>query len=633
MPKPGHGIKPLLTTRIPASIITMAVAAKLAGGRAGYVETFRCAATRWQLTIKGEQADGWARTREDLYTMWHEISQQASRPGVTFLFVHDLQRVARLTNMLHWLPELAWSLDALSLNPGAPWMVFRRRGSTLKVVDLMSIWPTSIDKIGGYFGLSQRNLPGDNAQPLEWIAYVRRDLGIVNEAVDQYLAWIVREDLGSLAVTGNGQAWTAFRRQFMDIGILVHHDEDLLEMERRAMWAGRCEAYWHGSLQRQVVDEWDFSNAHNSIARDEDLPVFPHAPIDPDKPLEKYLADKAYHVLAEIEVETSVPCLPTMSGGHIVWPVGVFRTVVWSPELRIALDTCRSVRVIRGWQYRSAPALRRWADWVFSQLAADDDAVPAPFKDLVKRWGNTLIGRFAMRYPQWEKLGRASVSDVYCTPCVDVATGDEYMLMQVGYEMWQQNGMAVPNNSAPMVTGYVMSVMRAKMWHLSKAMPYEALLYMDTDSLLVTDRWRTWMEMLAQSKEGQGLRLKRSWEGMNIYGPRQLVTGDAVRIAGLPKTAHRLSRHAWEGETVESLQQAMAARSADAVRITPRQWEIEGVDTRRSGPAVGWTYPFVVGNASGLDAVGSGFGIIAGRDRINLSPAGDHIPDDTPLTR
>lgn len=632
MVKPGHGIKPLLTSRTPASLITLAVVARLWGDRMGHKETFRCAAVRWQTYLKETLNQEGTRTRFDLQELWRDISREAARPGVTFMFVHDLQRVARLANMLHWLPELGWSLDALSLNPGAPWMVFRRKGATLKVVDLMSIWPTSIDKIGVYFGQTQLERPTDDAQPLRWLAYARRDLAIVSTAVDGYLDWIRREELGSLAVTGNGQAWSAFRRQFMDIGILVHHDEELLAMERRAMWTGRCEAYWHGSLQRQIVDEWDFSNAHNSIARDENMPVFPHAPIDPSKPLEDYLADNRYRVLAEIEVETSVPCLPTMSGGHIVWPTGVFRTTVWTPELRVALDSCRSVRVIRGHQYRCAPALRRWADWVFSQLEADDDTVPAWRKDLVKRWGNTLIGRFAMRYPQWEKLGRASVSDVYCTPCVDVQTGDEYMLMQVGFEVWQQNGMAVPNNSAPMVTGYVMSVMRAKMWYLSRALPPEALLYMDTDSLLVTDRWRTRMEGLSQTDTGQGLRLKRSWEGMNIYGPRQIVTGDAVRIAGLPKTAHRLSRHAWEGETVESLQQAMAARSADAVRITPRQWEIEGVDTRRSGPAVGWTYPFVVGGGGQLQPDRPRFGVSPVGDSNDLGLPGDYLPDDDTLT-
>jgi hypothetical protein len=570
----------------------MAAQVVLGGDQRGYTESWHMASAR--LTRRYGQPE----QASEVYTavepglLWDKVTTHCGIAGLTFLFTHDLQQVARITRMLHILPSLGWHLDALSLNPGAPWMVFRRRGATLKVFDLMSVWPTTIERIGQYFGLARKDRPADDAPYLSWVAHGKADLTILTTAVDAYTDWIRTNELGSLAITGNGQAWSAFRRRFMPYGILVHQEEELLAMERRAMWTGRCEAYWHGSLLRQVVDEWDFSNAHNSIAATHDVPTFPHAPIDPTIPLGAYLADSRYHVLAEIEVDTDIPVLPAFDNGHIVWPTGVFSTILWGPELRIALDVCRSVRPIRGWQYRCAPALQGWAQWVFSQLAADDTAVPAHIKDLVKRWGNTLVGRFAMRYPQWTKLGDSPTSDVYATPCVDVDTGEEYTMMQVGHALWQQTGLASPKNSAPMVTGYVMSAMRSKLWTLMDSLPPQALLYVDTDSLLVTDKWRHEMEALARTPAGEGLRLKRSWEGMNIYGPRQLVTGKSVRIAGLPKTANRVDRHEWEGETIESLQQAMASRSAELVRITPKQWRIEGTDTRRNGPDVGWTWPF-----------------------------------------
>lgn len=592
MSKPGWGIKPLTTTRIPGSVLVVATQVNLSGDRREYTEFWRMATVRATRDYGKPGQRHQESTTDDPKVLWGKVTAHCGSDGMTFLFMHDLQQAARITSMLHLLPELGWQLDALSLNPGAPWMVWRRKRATLKVVDLMSIWPTTIERIGQFFGLARKENPGDGAPYLSWVAYGRSELTILTTAVDSYIDWIRTNDLGTLSITGNGQAWCAFRRRFMPYGILVHHEADLLALERRAMWTGRCEAFWHGSLLRQVVDEWDFTNAHNGIALEEDMPTFPHGPIDPALPLEMYLKDDRYHVLAEVEVETDVPCVPVLSGGHIVWPTGVFRTVLWSPELRIALESCRAVRHVSGWIYRRAPALQGWASWVACQLGAPDDAVPAWVKDIVKRWSNTLIGRFAMRYPQWLKLGDSSTFDVFASPCVDAQSGDEYLLMQVGHRMWQQTGLATPKNSAPMVTGYVMSAMRAKLWRLMRALPTEALLYVDTDSLLVTDRWRREMERLANTEAGKGLRLKRSWEGMNIYGPRQLVTGKSVRIAGLPKTASRIARHEWEGETIESLQQAMASRSAELVRITPRQWRIEGTDTRRQGPEVGWTQPF-----------------------------------------
>lgn len=580
-------------------MMSLSVTTRLTGDRSGYVESFRWASLQLHRAdaINGSSLNRTA--HDDLEVLWTRVHVKARGRGMTFLWCHDLSRTARITNLFYWLPYLGWTLDALSLNPGAPWLVWRRKGDTLKIADVMSIWPTSLDKIGQYFGLALKPPLDDDAPDLAWISFVHWNNWILYTAIECYVDWIRREDLGSLSVTGNGQAWSAFRRRFMAYGILVHHDEEILAMERRAMWTGRCEAFWHGALLRQVVDEWDFSNAHTSIARDHDMPVFPHGPLDPGKPLEQYLADDHYHILAEVEIDTDTPCAPAMVGDHIVWPTGVFTTTLWSPELRIALECGNAVRVRRGWLYRRAPALRGWADWVFAQLAADDTTVPAWRKDLIKRWGNVLVGRFAMRYPEWAKVGHSPVTDVHYTPCTDAQTGEEFFLMQVGHELWAQTGQRSPNNTAPMITGYVMSVMRAKLWKLMCHMAPEELLYVDTDSLMVTDMWRRHLTELSQTEAGQGLRLKRSWDGFAIYGPRQIVTGESVRISGLPKTAVRTGRHEWEGETTESLTAAMAGRSADQVRITPKRWEVSGTDTRRNGPAIGWTWPIEIGREGG----------------------------------
>lgn len=597
MPRPGWDIKPLTTTRLPQSRVVLSAQAALGGDRAGYTETWRCAALRTQVLDDNVVLREESRTFFSDAVMWDHIHDHARGKGLTFLWVYDLSWTARVTRIFDHLPRLGWRLTALSLNPGAPWMAWRRHDAVLKVVDVFSIWPHPLDKIGQWFGRGRAARPLGHAADLVALKAARMDLEILTTAVDTYLAWIEREQLGTLAVTGNGQAWSAFRRRFMDHGILVHHDEALHAMERRAMWAGRAEAFWRGSWLDQPVDEWDFSNAYSNIAATHDMPVFPHGPADPRRSVADYLAEDRYHLLAEVEVNVSKPVVPMERGGAILWPVGRFRTVLWSPEIRAVLDSGGDCRLISGWLYRRAPALRWWAHWILALMAGDDDDCPAWLKDIAKRWGNVLVGRFAMRYPKWELIGVSPHSDVYCTPCFDLDTEDDFLLMQVGHDIWQQVGLTSPNNSAPAITGYVMSALRAKLWQLIDVMPEQTLLYVDTDSLLVTDMWRGFMRQLSESVPGQGLRLKRTWQGMAIYGPRQLVTGDQARVSGLPKAAQRTGRHDWEGETTESLTAAMAGRSAGAVRITPRQWHIEGTDTRRAGTGFGWTHPFHVDQA------------------------------------
>lgn len=590
----GYGIKPLTTTRIPGDHIILAARARLSGDRGTYRESWRVASTTYAHTVNATPNRTQTRTHWTAEGLWIQVDAWTGRKGLTFMWTYDLSWTARVTNLLGHLPRMGWRLDALSLNPGAPWMVFRRGDATLKVVDLKSIWPHTLERIAQWFGLGIPTAPTDTSADAYWLHVITADRTAMETATYSYLRWIQENELGSLAVTGNTQAFNAFRRRFMAEGILVHNDPELYELERAAMWTGRAEAYWHGSVLRQNVDEWDFSSAYTNLCATEPVPVFPQGSINPKEDLTDVMPGNGEAILAEVEVETDVPSIPVRVGGQILWPIGSFRTVLWTPELRVALDTCRSVRLIRGERYRTAYALYHWGQWILAQLGAEDEVIPAWLKDILKRWGNILVGRFGMRYPQWSKVGHSEVSDVYMSPGWDLDSGDEWALMQVGHEMWLQTGTATPRYSAPMITGYVMSLMRAKLWRLIEAMPPQSLLYVDTDAVLTTDRFRRDMASLASWEMFAGLRLKRSWHGMAIYGPRQLVTGESVRVAGIPKSANRTDRHDFEGEVTESFEQAIATRSTDAVRLTTRQWHVEGTDPRRRSDGYGWTWPHTV---------------------------------------
>lgn len=588
----NHYIRPLTQTAIPKSHMVIAACSMLGGDRSGYRQTWRLAS----LYVRRETDRGAIthsrRTCVSQVALWQAINKHANGSGLSFLWTHDLQWTARVTEMLRWLPTLGWQLDAFALNPGASWMVWRRGKHTLKVVDTLSVWPHSIDRLGQWFGLGRKDTPPHGAPDTKWLTHVTRDRDILVTAVEAYLDWIAANDLGTLAVTGNAQAWKAFRRRFLVFGISVHHDRDLRPLERRAMWTGRAEAHWRGSLLREVVDEWDFSMAHNEIARTHLLPVIPNVPLDARQDLRVWLAEPRYTVLAEVDVETGVPCVPALSGDTIVWPTGRFRTVLWGPELSLALDQCQSVRLVRGWSYRCEPVLAGWAEWVRTLMGAPDDVVPAWQKDIHKRWSNTLVGRFGMRYPRWVKVGRAPQSTVSVATLNDGTGADLGSLVQIGHDLWEEAGWTEPRDAAPMITGYVMSAMRAKLWRLMCAMPPQALLYVDTDSVLTLDAHRGAMQRLARRPEFAGLRLKRSWDGLSIYGPRQLVTGAEVRVSGLPKSAQRLGRTEFGGEVTESLLEALKAGHPGAVHSVARQWEIAGVDTRRAGTGFGWTRPF-----------------------------------------
>jgi hypothetical protein len=594
-----YPVKPLKSTRLPQSTIVLSVTASLDGDRTGYTERWRTGCASFARTA-GRKRHG---RHETMYghpsQMWDDITQWCGYRGLVFAWTHDLSRTARLSAMFIHMPSLGWKLDGFSLNPGASWTVWRRKESTLKLCDVTSIWPVALDRVAQLFGMARHDTPQQSSHHMAWEAHARRDARIIRTAVDAYADWVRADDLGSLAVTGNGQAWRAFRRRFMTSGVLIHNDSEAREAERRAMWTGRCEAWWRGTIDFAVVHEWDLTAAYTNIVRESQVPVLLHGRTVDGAPIDRYLHDRRYELLAEVDVETEAPVVPALQAGHIVWPVGRFPTVLWGPELRTAVDSGAAVRLRRGWLYRRAPALREWGDWVIGGLDDTSADNPAWRRAILKRWGNVLIGHFAMQYPEWRKVGWSPDYDVRCTPMHEVESGEASMLMQVGHDVWERCGMRDSVYYAPMITGWVMSEARTRLWQIMQQLPPRALLYVDTDSLLVTDQWLREMTDLQDSHVGRGLRLKRSWDGISIYGPRQVVTGQAARIAGLPKGATRTGRHDFEGDVVEGLLEAMGERRLDEVRLIPRQWRIEGVDTRRHGSGSGWTEPFTLNDQRG----------------------------------
>lgn len=590
----GYSIKTLARTQIPNSHIVLAVESRLGGDKMGYEQTWRVGAiSTWRIS-KGRNVFGRAQSTQSPEHLWDLVTESASVRGVTFLWCHDLSWTARVSRAFIELPKLGWRLDAFNLVPGSGWLVWRKGRHTLKFFDTLSVWQMSLDRLAQLFGEGRKPTPATGARQETWMARVWQDMKILVKAVQSYLQWIRDNDLGTLAVTGSGQAWAAYRRRFLSHGILVHSDPDLRAMEREAMWAGRAEAHWHGAILTQNVDEWDFTNAYNTIGRTMDVPVYPDMPMGPGDDLNWASGWARHEPLAEVEIETDLPVVPVRVDDGIAWPTGRFVTTLWGPEIRESLRVGATVRIRKGWLYRTAPVLRQWSDWVAGQLQGSADDTPVWALPILKRWANTLIGRFGMRYPEWEVIGESIRADAFAIPLWDMDSDDMSMIMQAGHRLFEQTGVSEPRYSAPMITGYVMSAMRARLWRLMRAMPRDSLLYVDTDSVLTTDAWREPMRLISRNPDFEGLRLKRSWEGFAIYGPRQIVTGSEVRFSGLPKNAERLGRHDFEGEVVESLEQALGHNALDRVRISRKRWTVEGKDSRRQGPATGWTRPFHV---------------------------------------
>jgi hypothetical protein len=558
------------------------------------VQDFRLAVACFYSAPKGRRSRETTERFRDPESLWKAVSQFCNARHRTVVWAHNLGYDVRISAALYILPAQGWQLVAHNMANRGTWLCWRRGDTSLVMVDSASVFPTTIAQIGKTMGMAKEELPFDVDNEDVWWARCETDVAILRSAVLAYLRWLESEDLGNWQWTGAGQSWAAFRHRFLTHRMLVHDDVDALAAERRAMWTGRCEAYWHGSMLRQVLHEWDMETAYARIARDTDVPVRLVGPVPPHSNLERLLRFPRTAILLDCTVSTDVPVVPCSSGNRILWPVGRFDTTLWSPELRAALDAGAHVTVHRGWMYRTAPALRAWGDWILTKLNAPECETSALIRIVLKHWSRALIGRLAMTHHQWESYGRLPTMDTRQWTLVDHDTGETTELLQVGRDVWMDAGSTEWPESMPMVTGYVMSQCRVDLWDITRELPPDGPLYVDTDSVFVTDRHYRDVVAVGARRPDLALRLKRSWDGFTIEGPRQMVTGQLVRVAGLPYKAQRIGRRKFRGEVWESLQKAIREGRGRVVRVTPRTWHLRGTDRRRQGNGVGWTTPYVV---------------------------------------
>ena len=590
-----HNIKRNEQTRIPSRHVFVDTEAQKGYDRGVEIQHWRCAVA---IYAERDRKGNYTTHDCDYFdpdTLWKDVSGFADRPGRTVVWCHNLAYDIRISGVFTVLPESGWTLIGHNISPRGTWLEWRRDGRTLVFCDSSSVFPVGIDTIGKWFGIGKPALPSEDAGMDVWINRCHADCRILATVILRYLEWLKREDMGNWQLTGNAQAWAVYRHKFLTHKLTVHSEVDALAMERRAMWAGRCEAYWHGKISGINVYEFDFQQSYPRIACDYEVPVKYVGELTGAESIWRAVSQDGYACIIECDVETTVPVLPAEHNGRILWPVGRFRTTVWDVEALEAIQAGATVTPVRALVYRTAPALKAWADWILGELAKPDDIVPVWLKTLLKHWSRSLIGRMAMTYQSWEYDGEMPYSRCESGMVKDERTGEVNEYIQVGTAMWLHAGKVEWQHSMPMMTGYIQAVARVQLWQILSRMPKGSVLYADTDSVFITEIDKEELESVIAGIAGCGMRLKNAYQSMEIHGPRQIITGPEARIAGIPKKAERIEKGKWLGEIWESINTAVVMGRHDVVQVRSREWKIAGVDHRRRKTDNGFTEPIELG--------------------------------------
>lgn len=525
--------------------------------------------------------------------LWEACSDFTRTGRRTVLYAHNLNYDLRICQALSLLPKLGWQLRDMRLDGRGSWSKWSREKASLTLCDSASIFPVSLDILGKTLGIPKLPLP-PCGQREKLFQRCERDVAILTDAISRYVTWLRTGECGNWQMTGASQAWSQWRHSHYTHKILVHDNADALAAERAAMHAGRCEAWRWGKYSKDVFYEYDWQNSYPRIARDSQLPTKLCGTVTAPGAKSMEALITKYCVLAELEITTTVPCVPASHDGRVLWPTGTFRSVLWDPEIRLLRESGASFRVRRAWLYKREPALKGWAEWILSSLHSKNSPCE-PWKMLIlKHWSRALIGRFGMRYRSWEHFATAPESRVFMSQLLDSSDGSLKELMQIGSDIFTSGELKEIDDGCPQITGYIMSEARAKLWRASQLIGPDHVFYMDTDSLLVDSSGHQKIQSRYDVGIFDGLRSKGRYRRMELYGPRAIVLDKRPSVSGLPKSATRMSGTAWQGDVWRGAMESVRRGEHDSVRIAHSIHRLRYNSHRRYFDADGRTRPYVL---------------------------------------
>lgn len=605
MGRRSQPIHPLYSDAQPRKHVFLDTEATVRPGHGGLEQRWALAVTTF---VKVDRKDRWqiGATTDwtDPAAMWAKIHAYALGGGRTIVWAHNLPYDLRISRALEHLPLLGYTLQGIVLERTAAWASFQYinpdtdEASTLMCCDLASWINQPLAVIAG--DLEMKQLPHDFAtgDPAGLLARCRQDVAITLAAVRELLTFTRTHELGPFRPTGAGQAYAAWRRRFISCPVYVHDDTIALAHERRAMWTGRCEAWRHGTIDEPGIAEWDLRLAYCHIAAECPVPVALIRETGPLTWLEYTRLVRSGAVLADVRITTTTPIVPTADDDTIHWPTGTFTTILWNPELTQAAAQGAHIEIRRAWIYRTGPALADFATWILNGLgpAVDRDQLVTPLQArLLKHWSRAAVGRMALRYQRWERFGWADDLDLRLGQIIDHDTGTVTDELRVGHDVMTLAEMCEADQSTPMVTGWVMSEARRRLWALMRTAGLPDVIYVDTDSIITTAQGDARLHRAQLAGDAYSLVRKTSIRRLVVTGPRNLEVESVRRLAGVPTRAHRTGPLTYEGEVWTSVKTSMRSGTMDHVLVSPRTYTLDPHDPRRTHHPDGTTSPHHTG--------------------------------------
>ena len=366
-----------------------------------------------------------------------------------------------------------------------------------------------------------------------------------------------------------------------------------MELERESYHGGRTEAFWYGPYYGKLY-KLDINSMYPSIMRDNNLSAR-YVGYFPTYKRHLWRAAKQDHNrVAECWIHTDTPVYGIVRAKRLIFPVGKFTATLAEPELVYALTHDHVKRIGRWAIYERENLFREFVDYFYGVRQQYQTEGNYAFAFMAKILMNSLYGKFGQAGRVWVET-------------------DEYTWTSLQEGVIQENPDDKPvrvrlrlgrvqclktdkeaHNSAPVIASEITSHARILLWGLIEQAGRENVIYVDTDSLVVSEEgYKRLQGKLSLSKLGY-LKLEGESDYSEFWAPKDYLFAGVQRTKGIRATAEKLSPVDYRQDRFQSWDVNLKDGQDGFVNVTSQLKHLTRINHKALVNGHGPTYPLTL---------------------------------------
>lgn len=341
-------------------------------------------------------------------------------------------------------------------------------------------------------------------------------------------------DWGGLKLTASGVGWHVWRYRDYDTPVHCHCVPEVLKLERKCIYGGRCEALKSGKFSERMY-HLDFRGLYPFVASESQVPcaLVRGGKESPAELLAR--EDSRAGFIAQVRVVDPAGIYPSRSEGKTVYQAGPKGTVLCGDELRRAVRDGHVVSFGSWAEYRLGDPLRRTLQRWRSLRSESSVAGSVGLKGLCKAAANSLIGRFAARESRWQYVPDGASDVPYGEWFVPTKSGRAEKRRALDWTVWREIDEGIGPDAVPILNAWITSAARSRLWDAMSVCPAGSLWYTDTDSLIVTQAGYDALRAAGWVRHGIDgfLTIREIADEGEIFGPKHYRFGPRLCHGGV----------------------------------------------------------------------------------------------------